>query len=64
VVSSEYKINYLAPALGTTLIARAEAVPSVRNRAVCPGELFVVKEEKEYLCALAQGTINKMNQEE
>ncbi len=64
VVMSEFKINYLRPGLGKALIARASVVYAGRTQAVCRCEIFVLKEEKEFPCAAAQGTINKMNQEE
>jgi len=57
VVTSEYKINYLRPGLGTTLIARATAVYSSKTQVVCRCDVFTVSEGKETLCAVAQGTI-------
>ena len=57
VVTAEYKINYLRPARGERLIARAEALHAGRNLAVCRCDLFVDKEAAETLCAVAQGTI-------
>ena len=49
VVTSEFKINYLRPAVGELLIARAQAV--------CRCDVFVVQAGTEKLCAVAQGTI-------
>jgi uncharacterized protein (TIGR00369 family) len=63
VVTSEYKINFLRPAMGSALIARASVVYSGRTQAVCRGEVFAVKGEKECLCAVAQGTIHKMEKD-
>jgi uncharacterized protein (TIGR00369 family) len=60
VVTSEYKINYLRPALGEVLIARASVVHSSRTQAVCRCEVFVAGEGKEDLCAVAQGTIARI----
>ena len=57
VVTSEFKINYLRPAIGERLIARAEAVHTGRSQAVCRCDVFVVKDGEEKLCAVAQGTI-------
>ncbi|CAG1013028.1 acyl-CoA thioesterase [Burkholderiaceae bacterium] len=59
VVTSEYKINYVRPALGERLIARAEAVAVGRNQSVCRCEVFAVSNGEERLVALAQGTIAK-----
>lgn len=57
VVTSEFKINYLRPAVGERLIARAEAVHVGRAQAVCRCDVFVLKDGEEKLCAVAQGTI-------
>jgi uncharacterized protein (TIGR00369 family) len=59
-LTSEYKINYLRPAIGELLIARASAVHAGRTQAVCRCDVFVVKDGEEKLCATAQGTINKI----
>ena len=57
VVTAEFKINYLRPAIGERLIARAEAVYTGKTQAVCRCDLFVLKDGEEKLCAVAQGTI-------
>ena len=57
VVTSEFKINYLRPAVGELLIARAQAVHHGRAQAVCRCDVFVVQVGTEKLCAMAQGTI-------
>ena len=62
VVTSEYKINYLRPAMGTALIARATVVYSSKTQAVCRCDIFVIDEGKENLCAVAQGTIAGIGQ--
>ncbi len=60
VVTSEYKINYLRPAIGEEIIARASAIHAGKTQAVCRCEVFVVNEGKETLCAIAQGTIARL----
>lgn len=60
VLTSEYKINYVRPAMGERLIARATAVSCGKTQAVCSCQVFVVRDGVEKLCALAQGTITKM----
>jgi len=60
VVTSEFKINYVRPAVGERLIARAEAVAVSKSQAVCRCEVFAVKGGEEKLCALAQGTIARL----
>ncbi|WP_088282818.1 PaaI family thioesterase [Ideonella sp. A 288] len=62
VVTSEFKINYLRPATGDRLVARAEAVHVSRSQAVCRCEVFAVSDGVEKLCALAQGTIVKLGE--
>ncbi|MES1163469.1 MAG: PaaI family thioesterase [Rhizobacter sp.] len=59
VVTSEYKINYLRPAIGERLVARARAVHVSQTQAVCQCEVFVIRSGGEKLCAIAQGTIAK-----
>lgn len=60
VVTSEFKINYLRPAAGERLVARADALHVSASQSVCRCEVFVVADGKERLCALAQGTIVKL----
>jgi len=56
-LTSEFKINYVAPARGVRLIARAESRSAGTRQAVCQCEVLVVEDEEETLCALAQGTV-------
>ncbi len=63
VVTSEYKINYLRPALGERLIARASVLHAGRNQAVCRCDVFVVAAgAAETLCAVGQGTIARLSE--
>lgn len=62
VVTSEFKINYIRPAKGQALVARASLVHAGKSQAVCQCQVFVVADDREILCALAQGTIVSMNQ--
>jgi uncharacterized protein (TIGR00369 family) len=62
VVTSEYKINYLRPAVGTVLIARAKVICSSKTQAVCSCDVFVISEGNEDLCAVSQGTIARISQ--
>ncbi len=63
-LTSEFKINYLRPAVGERLIARSIIVYAGRTQAVCRCDVFVVKDGEEKLCATAQGTINKLESKE
>ena len=60
VVTSEYKINYVRPAIGERLIARARAVHVSKSQAVCQCDVFTLSAGEEKLCAIAQGTIAKL----
>lgn len=60
VVTSEYKINYVRPAIGQELVARAAAVHAGKSQAACRCDIYVVNEGKELLCAIAQGTIARL----
>ena len=57
VLTGEFKINYVRPAVGDRLVARAEAVHIGKSQAVCRCEVYAVSASGERLCALAQGTI-------
>jgi uncharacterized protein (TIGR00369 family) len=60
VVTAEFKINYVRPAIGERLIARAEAVSVGKNQIVCRCDVFVRSGGDEKLCAVAQGTIARI----
>jgi uncharacterized protein (TIGR00369 family) len=60
VVTSEYKINYVRPAVGDFLVARATAVHAGRTQAVCRCDVYVLIDGVEKLCAVGQGTITLM----
>jgi len=60
VVTSEYKINYVRPAIGERLVARARATHVSRSQAVCQCEVYAIGAGSEKLCAIAQGTIVRM----
>ncbi len=57
VVTSEFKINYVRPAKGHALIARASVIHAGKTQAVCRCEVFSLTSDREVLCAVAQGTI-------
>ncbi len=59
-VTSEFKINYVQPAIGEKLIARASVLSSGKMQAVCECKIFVVSDRGEVMVAVAQGTINKV----
>lgn len=56
-LTAEMKINYLRPALGEALIARAEVVYRGQTLAVVRCDIFALNAGEEKICAAAQGTI-------
>jgi uncharacterized protein (TIGR00369 family) len=63
VVTSEFKINYVRPAQGDRLVARAEALSTGRSQAVCRCDVYAVIGTQERLCAVAQGTIVALSED-
>lgn len=60
VVTLEFKINYLRPAQGARLVARARVAGSGKSQAVCQCDVLALDPSgEEKLCAVAQGTIWK-----
>jgi len=57
VVTSEFKINYVRPAMGEQALARAKVVYAGKSQAVCRCDVICVSEGRETVCALAQGSI-------
>ena len=62
VVTSEFKINYVRPAMGEFIVARATVIHAGKNQAVCRCEVYVSSQGAESLCAIAQGTITRLGQ--
>ncbi len=61
VVTSEIKLNYVRPAVGEVLIARAHAVSAGKSQAVARCEIYVLRNGDERLCAVGQGAVTKIN---
>jgi uncharacterized protein (TIGR00369 family) len=62
VLTLEFKINFLRPATGVSLLAIAEVIYSSKRHAACRCDIFSVAENKDKkLCAAAQGSILLMN---
>ena len=57
VVTAELTINYLRPAFGSELIARAKAISCGRTQAVARCEIYSLEDDRERLCAAGQGMI-------
>lgn len=56
-LSAEYKINFVAPGIGDTLIARGKVLKAGKTLVVSSAEVFVVKDGVEKLCAIMQQTL-------
>jgi uncharacterized protein (TIGR00369 family) len=60
-LTAEFKINFVRPAIGPgRLVADAVSVASGKTQAVCRCDVFVVRDDERKLCAVAQGTIRKI----
>lgn len=59
-VTSEYKINFVRPAIGDELVAKASVLSSGKRQAVCECKVYAITDGKEKLVAVAQGTINRV----
>jgi acyl-coenzyme A thioesterase PaaI-like protein len=60
VLTVEYKLNLVAPAIGERLIAEAEVVKPGRTLAITRGEVYAELEGKRTLCAVMQQTLMVM----
>ncbi|MBS8226280.1 PaaI family thioesterase [Vannielia litorea] len=60
VITSEFKINYLRPGTGQRLVARGSVVGHGRRQAVTRCDIFCIVDGEEKLCAAAQATIVKL----
>lgn len=58
VLTAGFSVQYIRPATGLTLVARASVAHSGRRQAVVRCDLFTVGADgNETLCAVAQGTV-------
>jgi uncharacterized protein (TIGR00369 family) len=62
VVTAEFKINYVRPAMGEFILARAAVIYAGKSQAVCRCDVYMCSEGRETLCATAQGTIARTGQ--
>jgi uncharacterized protein (TIGR00369 family) len=61
VLTVEFKINLLAPALGDTLVAEAGVVRSGRTLTVCGVDVHVERNGSRFPCALMQQTLIRID---
>jgi uncharacterized protein (TIGR00369 family) len=57
VLSVEFKINFLAPAVGERFVARGTVARAGRTVTVCTGEVTAIAGESERVIALMQATM-------
>jgi uncharacterized protein (TIGR00369 family) len=60
VVTSEYKLNLLAPAQGETLIGRGEVIKASGRQVVSRADVYAVKNGTEHMVATALATIARL----
>jgi uncharacterized protein (TIGR00369 family) len=59
VVTMEYKVNLLAPAVGTMLLARGSVIKASSRQVVCRADVFSIKDGAERMVATSLATIAK-----
>jgi uncharacterized protein (TIGR00369 family) len=60
VVTSEYKINLLSPAVGQSLTATGTVIKAGNRQVVVRADVFAVKDGVEKICATALATIARV----
>jgi uncharacterized protein (TIGR00369 family) len=64
VLTVEYKVNFLSPAQGDRMIARARVTKPGRTVTVCTCEVFAVKNGQERIVATMLGTVMTVRERE
>lgn len=59
-VTSELKINYLRPATGEKIVARAKSIHVSSRQVVCECQVFSRDAGEEVLVAVGIGTVNRL----
>lgn len=59
-VTSEYKVNYVRPAIGDKLIARSTVLYSGKRQATCECKVYAQADGEEKLVAVSLGTISRV----
>lgn len=60
VLTVEYKMNLIAPAEGTRLIARGRVIKPGRTLTICQVDAFVLRDGREHHCAVLLQTLMAM----
>lgn len=57
VLTIEFKVNFVAPAIGDRVVAHGRVVKPGSTVTVCQGEVVAIQDGSEKLCALMQATM-------
>lgn len=60
VVTSEYKVNLLAPAIGDKLICRSSVIKAGQRQVVARADVFALRDGKEKIIATGLATIARV----
>ena len=60
VLTVEYKINFIAPAIGDELVARGEVIKVGKSLSITRGNAYVIKDGNVTLCAVMQQTMMRI----
>jgi len=60
VVTSEYKVNLLAPAIGDQLICRSEVIKAGQRQVVARADVFALRDGQEKIIATGLATIARV----
>lgn len=60
ILTVEFKLNLIAPAEGEKLIGRSNVLKYGRTLTICRSDVFIVKDNREKLCAAAQSTLMEL----
>ncbi|MGH8352632.1 MAG: PaaI family thioesterase [Pseudomonas sp.] len=60
VVTAEYKVNLLAPAIGDKLICRSQVIKAGQRQAVSRADVFAVRDGREKIIATGLATIARV----
>jgi uncharacterized protein (TIGR00369 family) len=60
VVTAEYKLNLIAPATGSRLVARGEVIKSTGRQVICRADVFAEKDGNMRMVATALATIARL----
>ena len=61
VVTAEYKLNFLAPAVGDMLVGRGQVIKFSKRQIICRSDVFVAVGDEEKQVAAALATIMPAN---